>query len=666
MMKYLIIALSILLSGYAEGQTCTALGAPFGWLSYIPGLTDVGVPVLGTGPNLTFVASQCPGTGEYAVVDSTTGCFSNTWLTVDGDAYGNPTGEFFLINTSLQPGVFITLTTNDEFCPGTTYQFSTHILNMDKTQGLTLPNLTFTILDSSGTVIQRYSTGNIPVSGSVYWRPYSFYFTMPANALSVTLQVANNASGGDGSAFALNDLTFREVGPAIQQTVFGFNSDSVTICQNDATALTLNATVGSCYSTAVYQWQESTDSGTTWTNIPGATALSYSRSPTGVGIYQYRLIVAQAGNIGISYCEMPSAPINVTVVPIPTPAVTITASADSICQGAAVIFTATPDSGGAVSSPLYQWMLDGVNVGFGGATYSNSTLSSSDVVSCTMTSGATCVINPVAVSNDLSVVVTAVPVTGVSITSSALSICRDSVVVFTATASNGGGDPSYQWTVNGQATGPDAPVFADSLLNNGDAINCTMTGSLLCSSPVTSPQPVMMTVYPVPAILLPADTVIAGGQSVQLDPVITGTISSYQWSPAMGLDNPAVADPVATPEGTTTYSLAVVSSDGCKASAGEIVGVFYSLLMPNAFTPNGDGHNDVFRVPPLVPVTIRQLAVYNRQGAMVFSTSNVSIGWDGTFNGHPQPAGVYIWELVYDNPLTRRTETAKGTVVLVR
>lgn len=311
-------------------------------------------------------------------------------------------------------------------------------------------------------------------------------------------------------------------------------------------------------------------------------------------------------------------------------------------------------------------MVNGIDSGTGAATYTTSSLTSNDVVSCMMTSDATCVLNPVVVSNNLSLVVTAIPVTGVSIASSALSICQDSIVVFTATPSNGGGDPAYQWTINGVAAGPDTPVFSDSLLNNGDVVNCTMTGSLLCSLPVAAAQSVTMTIYPLPVIVLPGDTVIAGGQSLQLNPVITGTISSYQWSPAAGLDNAAVADPVATPEGTTTYRLTVVSSDGCKAAASEIVGVFYSLQMPGAFTPNGDGRNDLFRVPPLIPIAIRQLAVYNRQGLMVFSTSNVSVGWDGTFNGHPQPAGVYVWALVYDNPLTKRTESAKGTVVLVR
>ncbi len=662
-MKYLIIALLILLAGYANAQTCTGgLGDPIADITFGAG-TGFGGPLAAGITNMSYVANQCPSDGYYTIASSTANCFGNTWLNVTHDHTGDPNGYFMLINASYSPSQFYTQTITG-LCPGTSYQFAAWILNMDNEQGLILPNITFTISSTDGTVLQTYSTGDIQASGSVNWVQYATYFNTPASVTSVVLQMTNNASGGDGNDIALDDITFRAAGPTTLETITGYTTDSIIFCQNNLSVLTFNATVENCYPTVAYQWQESTDGGTTWADIPGATGLNYLRSPTGTGVYDYRLLVAQAGNIGISTCEVASSPISINVVPIPSPAVTITVNPDSSCVGKTVTFTAIPDSGGA--SPVYQWMVNGVGSGTGGVTYSTSSLASSDVVNCIMTSDATCVLNPVVVSNDLSVYVTTVPVTGVSIASSALSICQDSVVVFTATPSNGGGEPTYQWTVNGQGTGSDAAVFADSLLNNGDVVNCTMTGSLLCSLPVTPPQPITMTIYPLPAILLPADTVIAGGQSLQLDPIITGTIASYQWSPDTWLDNTTVANPVATPVGTTTYSLMVVSSDGCKASASETVGVFYSLQMPSGFTPNGDGRNDLFRVPPSIPVIIRQLAVYNRQGLMVFSTSNVGVGWDGTFNGHPQPAGVYVWELVYDNPLSRRIESAKGTVMLVR
>jgi gliding motility-associated-like protein len=88
--------------------------------------------------------------------------------------------------------------------------------------------------------------------------------------------------------------------------------------------------------------------------------------------------------------------------------------------------------------------------------------------------------------------------------------------------------------------------------------------------------------------------------------------------------------------------------------------------MPAAFTPDGDGRNDVFRVPPMTPVVIRSLAVYNREGLRMFYTEETGMGWDGRFNGRAQPAGTYVWSVVFVNPVTNRVEERKGTVVLVR
>jgi gliding motility-associated-like protein len=662
-MKKLIIALLILCCGRADAQTCTgSLGDPIVDITFGSG-TGFGPPLAAGITNMNYIASQCPEDGSYTIVNSTSGCFGGTWLNVPSDHTGNANGYFMLINASYQPSDFYVQTING-LCAGTTYQFAAWILNMVDVQGLILPNITFNIESVSGTVLGTYSTGNIPASVAVDWVQYGFYFNTPPGVSTVVLRMTNNASGGNGNDVALDDITFRAAGPAIQASVTGFSADTLTLCQNDNRTLGFNTTIENCYPTTVYQWQQSIDGGMNWTDIPGAIASSYVRPSSGIGSYAYRLTVAQAGNIGLSSCEVASAPILVNVIPNPSPAVTIAASMDSSCAGTVVSFTATPDSGGA--SPLYQWMVDGAGVGSGGAVYTTSVLTSSDVVSCTMTSDAACVLNPVVTSNNVSIVVTPVPVSSVAIAGSANNICQDSLVSFTATPFNGGVDPAYQWTVNGSDVGRGSAVFADRGLNNGDVVSCVMKASLTCSSPVTATQSITMVVYPLPIVALTPDTVIAGGQSLTLNPLVTGNISTYQWNPASWLDNPSSPDPLATPLGTTGYQLTVVSVNGCRASATEIVGVFYQLAMPGAFTPNGDGRNDLFRVPPSVPVTIRQLAVYNREGALVFATADVGVGWDGSWNGRLQPAGVYVWELVYENPLTRRIEMAKGTVMLVR
>jgi gliding motility-associated-like protein len=476
--------------------------------------------------------------------------------------------------------------------------------------------------------------------------------------------MTNNAPGGQGNDIGLDDITFRSAGSTIQQTVVGYPNDSIQLCANAQPVLTFDAAVESCYPSEAVQWQQSVDTGGSWSNIPGAGTTSLSRTATAPGLYLYRLLAAQAGNLGMANCEVASQPVSVEVIPLPVPAVTAIAAVSVACAGLPVVFHASSVDGGPV--PGYQWLVNGQPVGGDSTVLTYSGLQNGDIVNVVMTSDAVCVVNPAVQSNTVSLPVVPVPVTGVGISASAGQVCADSVVVFTALPSNGGASPNYQWQVNGVAAGGNNVIFSDGALQDGDVVNVVMTGSLVCSQPVGALQPVTMTVYPLPVIGLDSAVVIAGGSSIQLMPVIAGVIAGYAWTPAAGLDNTFIAEPVATPMRTTAYQVSVVTVDGCKASAVEIVEVYYDVRMPSAFTPNGDGHNDVFRIPPGYPVVLRRLAVYDRKGLVVFSTVNTGEGWDGNFNGHRQPAGVYVWYLEYDNPLTKRVEGKQGTVVLVR
>ena len=476
--------------------------------------------------------------------------------------------------------------------------------------------------------------------------------------------MTNNAPGGIGNDLALDDITFRAAGPSIDASITGYPTDTVNVCENVQMALSLDATVESCYALQVQQWQLSTDGGGSWSDIPGATSNSWSRAPSSPGNYLYRLEVAQSGNLGNSTCQVVSAPIAVDVLAVPSPAVTIADSVGAVCAGVPVTFTATPVGGGP--QPSYQWTLDGAPTGTDSSGYTAALPAGMATVACTMTSNDVCALNPIAQSNALALNVLPIPSTGVSIAASAVQVCQDSVVTFMAAPSNGGVSPVYQWQVDGVDAGVGSAVFSDGSLQNGDVVNCIMTGSLTCSQPVTAMQPISMTIYPLPVIGLDTATIIAAGASIQLQPNISGDIGSLGWTPAVWLSDASLASPVATPVVTTAYTLRVVTVDGCEATATEIVKVFYDLKMPAAFTPNGDGHNDVFRVPPSVPVIVHRLAVYNRLGAMVFYTSNTGVGWDGTFNGRPQPAGAYVWWVEYENPVTKQEEMKKGTVVLVR
>jgi gliding motility-associated-like protein len=176
-----------------------------------------------------------------------------------------------------------------------------------------------------------------------------------------------------------------------------------------------------------------------------------------------------------------------------------------------------------------------------------------------------------------------------------------------------------------------------------------------------------MAVQPSPTVAVrPSDTVIAFGQSVGLVSVVTGPVTTYEWVPAAGLSNAGMADPVATPEVTTTYRLTVEATGGCSASDSAKIVVYRRFRLPNAFTPNGDGRNDVFRIPPGVGVALVRFEVYDRNGLLVFSTVDASRVWDGTFGGVKQPAGAYVWAIEYVDLLTEKRVQMNGTVLLIR
>jgi gliding motility-associated-like protein len=174
-----------------------------------------------------------------------------------------------------------------------------------------------------------------------------------------------------------------------------------------------------------------------------------------------------------------------------------------------------------------------------------------------------------------------------------------------------------------------------------------------------------MTVYDPPVIQLTPDTIIAAHSQIILDPILTGEVDQFQWEPAPYLNDTSLLHPTVAPVGTTVYEI-VAKNSHCSAAASEKVEVFYDLLMPNAFTPNGDGRNDLYRIPPSVPLTIKRFSIYNRIGVMVFTTADATQGWDGTYSGHPEPVGTYVWWIEYENPILKKTMMRKGTLELVR
>lgn len=266
----------------------------------------------------------------------------------------------------------------------------------------------------------------------------------------------------------------------------------------------------------------------------------------------------------------------------------------------------------------------------------------------------------------VSAIITAPPVSSVMVTASANDVCAGVPVSFTASPTNGGLAPAYQWLVNGQLdAGGNNPVFTSNALHDGDSVDCVMTASLSCSSPVFSAA-IYMTINPLPTVSFDPDTVfIKSNIGVQLSPLITGNIAQYQWSPAEGLSNTFIESPVANPDSSMIYQISVNSDSGCSASDKITVIPIRSLVMPNSFTPNGDGHNDVFRIPPEDQFVLQDFAVFNRWGERIFATRNISEGWNGIYKGSPADPGTYVY-IITGKTFSGKPVLLKGAVVLIR
>jgi len=427
-MKILVLFFCLLGCLGAVAQTCTGgLGPPILNITFGQGLTPGG-PLANGITNLTYVDNFCPSDGQYTITSYTSGCFGGTWLVTGEDHTRNQAGRFMLINASYQPSDFYVQKV-DGLCQGTNYQFAAWIANMATYPRQILPNITFRIEKTDGTVLATYGTGDIPQANPFIWDQFAFYFNTPPGVSSVVLRMTNNAPGGIGNDLALDDITFRASGPLVQLAVAGYPSDTISVCDYNQQVMTINATVGSCYPSQEVQWQQSSDSGSTWKDIPGANTTTYVRPTTAPGVYFYRLVVAQTGNLGTN-CEVFSNPLEVNIIKKPSPAVAIAASLATACLGLPVTFTASPTDGGG--EPAYQWLLNGSPVGTDSTGYTTSALVNGESVSCVMTSDAACALPAVVPSNVLTLPVVPVPVQAVSIDASATNICQDSVVQFTA------------------------------------------------------------------------------------------------------------------------------------------------------------------------------------------------------------------------------------------
>jgi gliding motility-associated-like protein len=261
---------------------------------------------------------------------------------------------------------------------------------------------------------------------------------------------------------------------------------------------------------------------------------------------------------------------------------------------------------------------------------------------------------------DMDVVIYPTPVVSTRINGAALTgayaLCAGANAVTLSATANVPGTASFSGTgvVNSNTFDPiisGVGNFTITCVYTGDNTPCisTTTFNIIVGSPTVS---------------LPATFSILEGKPTQFNPTVTGngTNLTFAWSPATGVSDPTVRNPVFSPSQDTQYTLEVTSAGGCKTSATVQVNVLKTPVIPNTFTPNNDGINDTWNIQYLSTYPGATVEVFNRGGARVYYSNGYPKPWDGTTNGSVLPVGVYYYVI---NPRSGRAVIA-GSLTIIK
>lgn len=618
----LFLLLLCLLSIIARTQLCQgSLGDPIVNITFGNG-SNPG-PALPAVTGYQYVSTDCPSDGSYTVRNNTSGCFGSTWHVLNNDHTGNANGYFMLVNASVQPSVFY-LDTVKGLCGNTTYEFAAWIMNVLKPSACggtgILPNLTFRIERTNGTLLQTYNTGNIASQSNPVWNQFGFFFTTPSNVADIVLRITNNSQGGCGNDLALDDITFRPCGPLLTPSFSDVQSNEKNLCEGDNKQVTINCTASAGFNNPSYQWQQSLDNGANWTDILGETSTTLTRNfaPAIIGNYMYRLTAAEAGNMNIPKCRIASAALTIKVNSRPT---TNASNNGPICEQQTLLLNAGGGTQYAWTGPD-NFSSNGSSPSIPNVQQANAGkyyVKVIDNIGCSKTDSTTVTVNTKPTAH-------AMPPT--------TDLCEKDSVQLIAT-----GGVSYQWQ---PATGLSSTSIANPKASPADTIQYMVIA--IAQNTCADTSFVNINVIKKPMVDAGTDRTLVEGQSIQLMGSITGNYLDFTWTPSWQMDNPTVLNPIVVPLQDTLYILNATALNGCGVVMDSVrIKVYKNVVVPNAFSPNGDGINDTWQIEALSAYPNAEILVFNRQGKMVFQSINYTTAWNGMHNGKKLPVGTYYY-----------------------
>lgn len=378
----------------------------------------------------------------------------------------------------------------------------------------------------------------------------------------------------------------------------------------------------------------------TVTGTPGGTFTS-TAGLVFVSAGEIDLANSTAGSYDVTYTTSGLCPasstFNITITPVDDPSFSYTSNSVCIADANPVPTISgtsggafTIDNGGTINSVTGEIDLSATGSGSFVVTYTtNGTCPSSSTYNLTITSQLDATITPAGpfCSYDASSVLTAATTGGV-------------------------------WS--GIGVDPSASTFDPSVSGAGtfDVIY-TLSGS--CGNADT----IQVIVNAAPTANAGSDITIISGESTTLTATGGG---SYVWSPSTSLDCSNCQSPIASPTETTTYTV-VVTNDSTSCVDTAMVNVIVELpsdnfFVPNIFSPNGDGNNDVFYVYGS-GLNNFNLTIYNRWGEKIYESENQTEGWKGTQNGTELNSGVYVYAISYTDT-DGNDQLVTGNVTLIK
>ncbi len=217
---------------------------------------------------------------------------------------------------------------------------------------------------------------------------------------------------------------------------------------------------------------------------------------------------------------------------------------------------------------------------------------------------------------------------------------------------------SFSWS---PATGVSNPNILNPVLSPTSTTTYTVTATL---GTCTLQRTVVVTIFPGVTVNAGPDATIFSGDVYQM--LASGSSGTYLWTPSTGLSSSNILNPTATPASTTNYTLRITNAQGCTGTDDMLLTVVPYCVKPmEAFSPNGDGINDLWMITNGNCLAKAKAEVFNRYGSKVFESNDYKNNWNGFYKGKPMPDGTYYYVIKYQL-INGREVILKGSLTILR